>query len=76
MAKDNRSINGAVRVGTLVFKAGQEDELQEAASPSELKRLLDKGVISGDFAKAGKPKAAAPVETKEADNKEAGTKDK
>ncbi len=45
MAKDNRVINGAVRV------------------------------ISGDFAKAGKPKAA-PVETKEADNKEAGTKDK
>lgn len=75
MAKDNRVINGAVRVGATVFRAGQEDELQEAASPAVLKRLAEKGVISGDFAKAGKPKAA-PVETKEADNKEAGTKDK
>jgi len=76
MAKDNRVINGAVRVGATVFRAGQEDELQEAASPAELKRLAEKGVITGDFLKAGKPKAAAPVETKEADNKEAGTKDK
>ena len=75
MAKDNRVINGAARIGATVFRAGQEDELQEAASPAELKRLADKGVISGDFGKAGKSKAA-PVETKEADNKEAGTKDK
>ena len=70
MAKDNRVIKGAVRVGTAVFRAGQEDELQEAASPSELKRLLDKGVISGDFVKAAKPKATPPSENKEADSKD------
>lgn len=58
MAKDNRVILGAVRVEGSVLRTGQEDELAAAVSPSELKRLMDKGVIEGDFVKAVKAKPA------------------
>lgn len=58
MAKDNRTINSSIRLKGGVFGAGQEDEFEAAATPAEIARLTERGVITG-FAKA---KAAAPAE--------------
>ncbi len=51
MAKDSRSIIGAVRVGGTVFTAGMEDEFAAQADAHMITRLTDAGVIEG-FGKA------------------------
>jgi hypothetical protein len=53
MAKDNRKIAGSVRVkGEVVTDA---DDLEKLASPEEIQRLTERGVISG-FVKEEKKK--------------------
>lgn len=49
MAKDNREIRSGVRIGKKVFTEGMEDDLAAALSAAQLERLLEKGVIAGDF---------------------------
>jgi hypothetical protein len=60
MAKDNRTINSAIRVGGKLFKPGQEDEVA-ALNADQITRLTEKGAISGFDAKADKA-AAEPEE--------------
>jgi len=63
MSKDNRKIIGAVRFGGKVYRTGDEDALQAAASDGQLKRLYEKGVIEGGFAAGKSEPAAAPKES-------------
>lgn len=70
MPKDERRIAGSVRVaGKGVFTQGQEDELEAALSPAEVKSLTERKVISGFGAKRllgeGKPKKEEKAEEKE-----------
>lgn len=59
MAKENKKIISAVRYKGTVYKEGMEDEL--ASSGADLKRLADKGAISG-FDTKSKAKEEAPTE--------------
>lgn len=54
MAKDTRQIVRGVRVDGVVYKDGQEDELQAALKPERVSELVDNGTLEGDWAK---PKA-------------------
>jgi hypothetical protein len=71
VAKDNRKILNSVRFSRdKVFHPGMEDELAAAASPEQLARLTEKGVITGDF-KGGK-KSTAEVESADGSDKGSG----
>lgn len=58
MAIQKGEIIGSVRIGNTTFKAGQEEEFAAAASPAEIARLTEKGVIAG----FGKSKSAPVAE--------------
>jgi hypothetical protein len=47
MAKSKFEIIGSVRVGRTLYRSGMEEELQAKASPEQLQRLAEKGVVSG-----------------------------
>lgn len=70
MPKDDRKIVSAIRMpadregkrARRTFKAGDEDELAEAATKSQLTRYAEEGAITGDWgvkvqAEAPKPSA-------------------
>ncbi len=54
MAKDNRAILGSVRIGNQVFTTDMADEFEKAATPEQIARLTEKGVIAG-FGKVKEP---------------------
>lgn len=58
-SKDNRTIKSAVRFGSQVFSAGDEDGLAEFASQEQLDDLAERGAIEGNWKAAGKAKPAA-----------------
>jgi len=45
----DRKINGAVLQSGRLFKAGDEAELALVLPPFDVTRLIDKGVLSGDW---------------------------
>lgn len=55
----DKKMHRGVRVGTVGFRPGDEDALDEALTKDEAKRLLKAKVISGDF--TGKRKDDEPV---------------
>lgn len=66
MAKDNRKIHSGVRLGGTTYTDGMEDELAGAASAKQLKRLVEKGAISGEWSSS-----AAPLEDEVDDTEDA-----
>ena len=54
MAKDSRIINRGIRINDVVYKDGQEDEVQAALSESRIAELIEEGSLSGEWIK---PKA-------------------
>ena len=55
MAK--QQIFGAVRVGDIVYQAGQEEQLAKVLSADQIERLTAEGVIAGFSSRAGKSEA-------------------
>lgn len=65
MANTERKIVRGVRVGAKTYVPGMEDELDDALSAEEAKRLTDKGYLEGKFSGKAKPvKAEAPESKK------------
>jgi len=60
MAKDNREVLSAVRIGNDVFTAGQEDEIAAALTPENGARLVEADALRGDWEFTGKPSPALP----------------
>lgn len=59
MAKDTREILRGVRIGNVVYKPGQEDELEARLTAEQVKRLTENGTLQGDW-KGGKGEVKAP----------------
>jgi hypothetical protein len=68
MAKDYRKIHSGVRHKGTTYTEGMEDELASAVSASELKRLSDRGAISGNW-------QSSAVEAEEAETEDELTDD-
>lgn len=68
-----KEINGSVRIGKEVYRAGQEDQLASVLPADAVKRLSDKGIISG-FAKPAKAEEAPKEPVKEPAKTETKTK--
>lgn len=62
MAKGTPQIIGSVRIGNDVYRKGDEEALAKVADKSMIKRLTDKGVISGGESPA---EEAAATQTEE-----------
>jgi hypothetical protein len=62
MPATEKKILRGVRVGGRTYTPGQEDELEEALTSEEAKRLTDKGYLEGKF--SGKAKAPKAEEKK------------
>jgi hypothetical protein len=68
------SITRSIRHGSKVFKPGMEEELASAATPEQLHRLTEMGMISG-FEIKSKAAEAKPAAADKSEKSETG-KDK